>query len=71
MDTGALVAAHRAQWDRLDALSRRRTLSAAESDELVDLYRRTATHLSLLRSSYADPALVGRLSSPWPGPAVR
>lgn len=62
MDTGAFVAAHRAQWDRLDALSRRRSLSAAESDELVDLYRRTATHLSLLRSSYADPALVGRLS---------
>ncbi len=62
MDTGAFVATHRAQWERLDALARRRRLSAEESDELVDLYRRTATHLSLLRSSYADPALVGRLS---------
>jgi uncharacterized membrane protein SpoIIM required for sporulation len=62
VDTGAFVATHRPQWERLDALSRRRSLSAAEADELVDLYRRTATHLSLLRSSYADPALVGRLS---------
>src|SRR5690606_33612318 len=62
MDTGAFVAAHRAQCERLDAMSRRRSLSAQKSDELVDLYRRTATHLSLLRSSYADPALVGRLS---------
>lgn len=62
MDTGAFVATHRAQWERLDALSRRRSLSAAEADELADLYRRAATHLSLLRSSYADPAVVGRLS---------
>lgn len=62
MDTGAFVATHRAQWERLDALARRRSLSSEEADELADLYRRAATHLSLLRSSYADPALVGRLS---------
>ena len=62
MDTGVLVASHQAQWDRLDALSRRRSLSAQEADELVDLYRRTATHLSQVQSSYPDPALVGRLS---------
>lgn len=62
MNTEAFVAAHRVQWDRLDALSRRRRLSAPEADELVDLYQRTATHLSMLRSAYPDPALEGRLS---------
>ncbi len=62
MDTASFVAAHRPDWDRLDALARRRSLTAQEADELALLYRRAATHLSLLRSSYADPALIGRLS---------
>src|SRR5205823_6635861 len=59
----AFVAAHRAEWDRLDALARRSKLSGDEADELVDLYQRTATHLSAVRSSAPDPLLVGRLSS--------
>jgi uncharacterized membrane protein SpoIIM required for sporulation len=63
MDIDAFVAAHRAEWDRLDALTRRgRRLRGAEVDELVDLYQRAATHLSTVRSSAPDPALVGRLS---------
>lgn len=62
MDVDAFVAVHRAEWDRLDALSRRRRLSAVEVDELVDLYQRAATHLSVLRSASADVALMGRLS---------
>ncbi|HEY7859200.1 MAG TPA: stage II sporulation protein M [Candidatus Nanopelagicales bacterium] len=62
MDTDAFVAAHRAQWARLDELSRRRSLTGAEADELVDLYQRSATHLSVLRSAYPDPSLLGRLS---------
>ena len=41
------VTAHRREWDRLDELTRHsRSLSGAEVDELVDLYQRTATHLS-------------------------
>ncbi|MFE9455171.1 stage II sporulation protein M [Streptomyces sp. NPDC006739] len=62
MDLDVFVSAHRAEWDRLDALLRRRRLNGAEADELVTLYQRTATHLSLIRSSAPDPQLTGRLS---------
>ena len=58
------VLTHRAGWDRLDRLiKRRRRLSGAEVDELVELYQRVATQLSVLRSNGADPALIGRLSA--------
>jgi uncharacterized membrane protein SpoIIM required for sporulation len=64
LDIDAYVAAHRRDWDRLDELSRRRTrLTGHEVDELVSLYQRVTTHLSVVRSSSPDPALVGRLSS--------
>ncbi|WP_426569377.1 stage II sporulation protein M [Streptomyces canus] len=62
MDLDVFVSAHRAEWDRLDALLRRRNLTGAEADELVTLYQRTATHLSLIQSSAPDPQLTGRLS---------
>ncbi|MER7841731.1 stage II sporulation protein M [Streptomyces sp. NPDC096040] len=63
MDLDVFVSAHRAEWDRLDVLLRRqRRLNGAEADELVALYQRTATHLSLIQSSAPDPQLVGRLS---------
>ncbi|MCH0572649.1 stage II sporulation protein M [Streptomyces sp. MUM 136J] len=63
MDLDVFVSTHRAEWDRLDALlRRRRRLTGAEADELVVLYQRTATHLSLIRSSAPDPQLTGRLS---------
>lgn len=63
MDLDVFVSTHRAEWDRLDALLRRgRRLSGAEADELVALYQRTATHLSLIQSSAPDPQLTGRLS---------
>ncbi|MGW0800036.1 stage II sporulation protein M [Streptomyces sp. NPDC002692] len=63
MDLDVFVSAHRAEWDRLDALlRRRRRLNGAEADELVALYQRAATHLSLVRSSAPDPQLTGRLS---------
>jgi uncharacterized membrane protein SpoIIM required for sporulation len=64
MDLDVFVTAHRAEWDRLEALLRRkRRLTGAETDELVTLYQRTATHLSLLRSSAPDPFLTARLTS--------
>ncbi|MCG5432843.1 stage II sporulation protein M [Mycobacterium sp. MYCO198283] len=64
MDVDAFVLTHRPAWDRLEQLvSRRRRLTGAEVDELVELYQRTATHLSMVRSAAADPAVVGRLSS--------
>ncbi|MET9915244.1 stage II sporulation protein M [Streptomyces sp. NPDC006476] len=62
MDLDVFVTAHRAEWDRLDALLGRRRLTGAEADELVALYQRTATHLSLIQSSAPDPQLTGRLS---------
>lgn len=54
--------AHSQEWARLDTLSRRRRLDASEADELVSLYQRTATHLSVVRSEAPDPTLVARLS---------
>ena len=64
MDIDVFVAAHRAEWNRLDALVRQRgRRTGAEVDDLVDLYQRVATHLSVVRSSTPDPALVTQLSS--------
>lgn len=58
------VAAHRAEWDRLAELVRRGgSVRGAEADELVRLYQRTATHLSIVRTELPDPVLVGRLST--------
>ncbi|WP_155369661.1 stage II sporulation protein M [Catellatospora vulcania] len=62
MDLDAYVAEHRGEWRRLEALSRRRKPSAAEADEMVLLYQRVATHLSVVRSRTPDPALVAELS---------
>ncbi|MEO6204128.1 MAG: stage II sporulation protein M [Mycobacteriales bacterium] len=67
MDLDAYVAAHGGEWERLEHLLARarrpRRLDGAQVDELVDLYRCTATHLSVLQSAGRDPALVGKLSS--------
>ncbi len=64
MDVDAFVLAHRGTWDRLEALiGRRRSLTGAEIDELVELYQRVSTHLSILRSTSSDSMLTGRLSS--------
>src|SRR5262249_25740958 len=55
---------HRADWARLDALTRRRRhLSGEEIDELVRLYQRTATQLAAVQSAGIDPALAAKLSS--------
>jgi uncharacterized membrane protein SpoIIM required for sporulation len=63
VDVDAFVLAHRHTWDRLDELiKRRRRLTGAEIDELVDLYQRVSTHLSMVRSASGDSVLVGRLS---------
>ena len=64
VDVDAFVLAHRGTWDRLDTLIKRhKTLSGAEIDELVELYQRVSTQLSIVRSASADPVLVGRLST--------
>jgi uncharacterized membrane protein SpoIIM required for sporulation len=67
MDLDAYVAAHRHEWDRLEMLLGRarspRRLTGPEVDELVDLYQRTATHLSVVQSAGRDAALIAKLSS--------
>ncbi|MBK1788975.1 stage II sporulation protein M [Prauserella cavernicola] len=64
MDLDVFVAAHHAEWDRLAELVRRgRRLRGEEADELVRLYQRASTHLSIVRSTAPDPALLARLSS--------
>jgi uncharacterized membrane protein SpoIIM required for sporulation len=64
VDVDAFVVTHRDTWGRLDwLLKHRRRLTGAEIDELVELYQRVSTHLSIVRSASSDSALVGRLSS--------
>src|SRR4051794_26424171 len=59
VDVDAFVLAHRATWDRLEELvKRRRRLSGTELDELVELYQRVSTHLSMVRTASTDGALV-------------
>lgn len=63
MDVDAFVLTHRPTWDRLDRLvKKRRHLTGAEVDELVDLYQRVSTHLSMVRSASSDAVLIGKLS---------
>ncbi len=63
MDLDAFVAVHSAEWSRLDELSRPRRLTGAEADELVALYQRAATHLSVVRTAAPDAAVAARLSA--------
>lgn len=63
MDIDSYIVEHRDQWDRLAELSGRRRLSGDEADEIVDLYQRVGTHLSVVRAAAYDPALEAKLSS--------
>jgi uncharacterized membrane protein SpoIIM required for sporulation len=63
VDLDAFVAAHQGEWSRLEHLARHGSTSGAEADEILDLYQRVATHLSVVRSSAPDPSLVTYLSS--------
>ena len=62
MDLDAYVAEHDGEWRRLDNLTRSRRLSADEADEMLMLYQRASTHLSVVRSHMPDSLLVARLS---------
>ncbi|PPB49615.1 hypothetical protein C4K88_07995 [Arthrobacter pityocampae] len=63
MDVDAFIAVHRSDWQRLDELVGRRRLDGAESDELLVLYQRVSTHLSIIRSVDPESALSGALST--------
>jgi uncharacterized membrane protein SpoIIM required for sporulation len=64
VDLDAYVSEHGSEWNRLRELAgrRKRKLTPQEVDELVMLYRRAATHLSVVRSRSGDPTLVAWLS---------
>lgn len=64
MDLDSYILRHGAQWDRLTELTQKRSeLTGEEADEIIDLYQRVSTHLSVIRSSATDPILEARLSS--------
>lgn len=62
MDLDAYTAVNRPLWERLDALSRERRLSATEADELVELYAVTSTHLSVVQAHDPDGPTAAGLS---------
>ncbi|WP_221320434.1 stage II sporulation protein M [Actinoplanes sp. L3-i22] len=63
MDLDAYLAERGGEWHRLEVLaSRPKLVSPAEIDELVVLYQRAATHLSVLRSRSPDPVMLADLS---------
>ncbi|SDI27378.1 Uncharacterized membrane protein SpoIIM, required for sporulation [Arthrobacter subterraneus] len=62
MDLDAFEEVNRADWNRLDILTRQRRLRGSEADELLDLYQRTSTHLSMIRSMAPESALSNELS---------
>jgi len=62
VDLDAYVLAHHAEWERLEALTRKRRLDGRESDELVERYQRVATHLSVIRTAAPDATVITYLS---------
>ncbi|GHD42724.1 stage II sporulation protein M [Mycetocola manganoxydans] len=62
MDLDAYSAAHREEWDRLDALASKRGLSGAEADELIDRYQAGATQLSAIKTTAGSTVHGDRLS---------
>ncbi|HVM13943.1 MAG TPA: stage II sporulation protein M [Egibacteraceae bacterium] len=67
MDIDRFISTHQPAWDRLGALTRaasRRVerLTTDELDELVSLYQRVSTHLSVARTTYRDPGLTAHLT---------
>jgi uncharacterized membrane protein SpoIIM required for sporulation len=64
VDVDRFIARNQTSWNRLGELTRlrRRSLTPAQVDELVQLYQRTSAHLSHARTERADPALVARLT---------
>lgn len=63
MDLDAYVQAHHPEWRRLEELTRRRSLTGAEADELVDRYQTVATQLSVVRTQAPDGQVIAYLSA--------
>jgi hypothetical protein len=61
VDLDAYVAEHGGEWRRLEVLVARRRLNPVEVDEMVLLYQRAATHLSIVRSRTPDAVVLADL----------
>jgi uncharacterized membrane protein SpoIIM required for sporulation len=62
MDLDAYAEARGPEWERLSELARRRSLTGAESDELIERYQSGASDLSLIRSTVGESVYGDRLS---------
>ena len=62
MDIDVLRVSGKAEWKRLDELTRTRNLSGEDIDELDRLYRSATTDLARVRTSSPDPDLIADLS---------
>lgn len=62
MDIDAFTEVNRYDWDRLDLLVGKRRLTGEESDEMLVLYQRVSTHLSMIRSIAPESQLSAGLS---------
>lgn len=63
MDMDAFTSVHSPQWERLNTLARKRKLSGAEADELLELYQSVSGQLSLIRSVDGESSLSAALSA--------
>ncbi|WP_202912047.1 stage II sporulation protein M [Nesterenkonia muleiensis] len=63
MDIDAFIAVHKPQWDRLYELASRSRLTAAEADEMLLLYQRASTHLSMIQAVEPDSPVAAKLSA--------
>ena len=62
MDIDVLRVSGKAEWKRLDELTRTRNLSGEDIDELDRLYRSATTDLARVRTSSPDPDVIADLS---------
>ena len=62
MDIDVLRVSGETEWKRLEQLTRQRSLSGDEIDELDRLYRATTTDLARVRTLNPDPDVIAELS---------
>src|SRR5690625_6541834 len=62
VDLEAYAETHRPDWQRLDQLARHRRLTPDDVDELVELYGRASTHLSIVQVQDPDGPYANRHS---------
>jgi uncharacterized membrane protein SpoIIM required for sporulation len=62
MDLDAYSAAHGEDWDRLAALAKKRSMTGAEADELIERYQSGASQLSAIKTTSGQSVYGDRLS---------